>query len=122
MRIGLQKAQHKRLTPNTTLDKFALTGEKFGKVADSLEQAKIGETMASLDKTLINLNKVLTGIDEGKGTMGKLMKDDKLYNNLERSTKELEELLRDIKVHPKRYFRILSRKEIPYNPEETKTE
>ena len=42
------------------------------------------------------------------------MKDDQLYYNFESATKELEELLQDIKLHPKRYFRILSKKEIPY--------
>jgi len=104
---------------NNMISSFTSAGEKFGKVADSLEQANIGKTMASLDKTLVNLNKVLSGIEEGKGTMGKLMKDDKLYNNFEATSKELEELLRDIKLHPKRYFRILSKKEIPYQ-EETK--
>ncbi len=45
----------------------------------------------------------------------KLLKEEGLYNNLEGATKELEELLKDIKLHPKRYFRILSKKEIPYN-------
>ena len=42
------------------------------------------------------------------------MKDEKLYNNFEAAAKELEELLQDIKLHPKRYFRVLSKKEIPY--------
>ena len=42
---------------------------------------------------------------------------DALYNNLKGASKEMEELLRDIKLHPKRYFRILSKKEIPYNEE-----
>jgi len=46
--------------------------------------------------------------------MGKLLKDDALYNNLRDVSKEMEELLEDIKLHPKRYFRILSKKEIPY--------
>ena len=48
--------------------------------------------------------------------MGKLLKDDKLYNNLEAVTKEMELLLLDIKLHPARYRRILSKKEIPYTP------
>ena len=51
--------------------------------------------------------------------MGKLLKDEALYNNLKGTTKEMESLLRDIKLHPKRYFRILSKKEIPYKEEET---
>ena len=42
--------------------------------------------------------------------MGKLLKDEELYNNLKGASKEMEELLRDIKLHPKRYFRVLSKK------------
>ncbi|HEX9825251.1 MAG TPA: MCE family protein, partial [Flavobacteriaceae bacterium] len=53
-------------------------------------------------------------LEQGEGTMGKLLKDEALYNNLKGASKEMEELLRDIKLHPKRYFRILSKKEVPY--------
>jgi len=52
--------------------------------------------------------------------MGKLMNNDSLYNNLNGATKEMEELLEDMKLHPKRYFRILSKKEIPYTPPKDK--
>ena len=48
---------------------------------------------------------------------GKLLKDEGLYNNLDDATKEMKELLEDMKLHPKRYFRILSKKEIPYSEE-----
>ena len=57
----------------------------------------------------------MVSIENGEGSIGKLMKEDGLYDNLESATKELEELLKDIKLHPKRYFRILSKKEIPYS-------
>ena len=100
---------------NTMLTQFSQTAESFKKIGDTLDKANLGETVAGLDKTLNNLNAVLSSIDRGEGTMGKLMKDEKLYNNFEAAAKELEELLQDIKLHPKRYFRILSKKEIPYN-------
>lgn len=100
---------------NIMLTKFSETAESFKKLGDTLDNAHLGETVAGLDKTLGNLNKVLSSIEAGEGTMGKLMKDEKLYNNFEAAAKELEELLQDIKLHPKRYFRILSKKEIPYN-------
>ena len=51
--------------------------------------------------------------------MGKLLKDDDLYDNLEGATAELESLLLDFKLHPNRYTRILSKKEIPYQEPET---
>ena len=109
---------------NSMLTSFSKTAESFKKLGDTLDKANLGETVAGLDKTLNNLNGVLSSIESGEGTMGKLMKDEKLYNNFEAAAKELEELLQDIKLHPKRYFRILSKKEIPYskpaNAESTK--
>jgi len=99
---------------NKMLSEFEGTAKSFKGLSDSLQQANLGQTVASLDKTLNKLNGVLSGVEEGKGTIGKLMKDEKLYNNFEAAAKELEELLQDIKLHPKRYFRVLSKKEIPY--------
>jgi len=99
---------------NKMLAEFELTAKSFKGLSDSLQQANLGQTVANLDETLNKLNGVLSGIEQGKGTIGKLMKDEKLYDNFEAAAKELEELLQDIKLHPKRYFRVLSKKEIPY--------
>ncbi len=86
----------------------------LSKVADSLANANLGNTIKELQTTINNFNSILANIEEGNGSIGKLFKDEGLYNNLKGATKEMEELLRDIKLHPKRYFRILSKKEIPY--------
>ena len=85
-------------------------------ITDDLKTIKISETVAELDKTLASVNSIMTQIDNGDGTIGKLLKDDGLYANLEAASKEMEELIRDIKLHPARYRRILSKKEIPYTP------
>jgi phospholipid/cholesterol/gamma-HCH transport system substrate-binding protein len=105
---------------NEMIISFKLTADKFGKVADSLKQVNLNNTVESLDMTLNKLNVVLSKLENGEGTMGKLLQDDTLYTNLSGSTAELEALLRDIKLHPKRYFRVLSKKEIPYKNEEDK--
>ena len=51
-----------------------------------------------------NFNKISTKINNGEGSVGLLMKDDKVYKNLEQSTKELTELIEDIKKNPSRYM------------------
>ncbi|MFI1743768.1 MlaD family protein [Thalassobellus sediminis] len=101
------------------LEKFKTSSENLAALTTELKDANVGTTVASLNKTLDNLNTVLAKIDNGKGSLGKLMNEEGLYNNLEGATKEMEELLRDIKLHPKRYFRVLSKKEIPYQEEQT---
>lgn len=106
-------------TIETTLGNFKTSSEDLSIMIADLKEADMGATIASLNKTLESLQSVLASVDQGEGTLGKLLKDEGLYNNIEGATKEMEELLRDIKLHPKRYFRILSKKEIPYTNEET---
>jgi phospholipid/cholesterol/gamma-HCH transport system substrate-binding protein len=100
---------------DSTLSNFEKTSSNFAKITDTVADANLGQAISDLQSTIGNFNKVLQSIDKGEGTMGKLMKDDGLYNNLKGATKEMEALLKDIKLHPKRYFRILSKKEIPYS-------
>ena len=102
------------------LENFKTSSDGLAALTTELKNANVGETVKTLNKTLHSLNGILEALDKGEGSMGKLLKDDALYNNLEGATKEMEALLKDIKLHPKRYFRILSKKEIPYKEEETK--
>lgn len=103
---------------SSTLESFTKTSENISLLSNDIKDIELSKTIASLDNTLLAMNTLLGDIQQGKGSMGKLINDESLYNNLEGATKEMEELLRDIKLHPKRYFRILSRKEIPYEEEE----
>ncbi|MEN3324220.1 MlaD family protein [Mariniflexile soesokkakense] len=102
------------------LEKFKTISNDLAVLTADLKNANVGTTVESLNTTLNKLNTILESIDKGEGSIGKLLKDEGLYNNLEGATKEMEELLRDIKLHPKRYFRVLSKKEIPYQKEDTK--
>ncbi len=102
---------------NVMLTEFSETATAFKRISDTLENANIGNTVANLNKTLSSLNTVLVAVDSKEGSIGKLLHDDKLYNNLEAASKELSELLRDIKLHPKRYTRVFSKKEIPFKGE-----
>ncbi|TJY31863.1 MlaD family protein [Pontimicrobium aquaticum] len=100
---------------DSTITSFKSASANLASITDEMAQANLGETITELQETIASFKNILSSIDKGEGSMGKLMKDEGLYNNLEGATKELEELLRDIKLHPKRYFRILSKKEIPYS-------
>jgi phospholipid/cholesterol/gamma-HCH transport system substrate-binding protein len=104
----------------TTLDNFKTMSTDLSVLTADLKQANIGTTIESLNKALGSMNTILATINKGEGSLGKLLRDEGLYNNMEGATKEMEALLKDIKLHPKRYFRVLSKKEIPYQEEETK--
>lgn len=100
---------------DSTISNFESASKSMASITDEVAKANLSETIQELQSTVNNFNTLLTAMENGEGSMGKLMKDEALYNNIEGATKELEELLRDIKLHPKRYFRILSKKEIPYS-------
>jgi len=98
----------------TVKNKVNPTMDKFGALADSLKALEIQKTLTLAQSALNNMSAVMEKMNKGEGTMGKLINNDSLYNNLTGATLQMEELLEDIKLHPKRYFRVLSRKEIPY--------
>jgi len=100
---------------DSTITNFESTSKSLASITDEVAKANLAATITELQSTINNFNGLLNAMNNGEGSMGKLMKDEALYNNIEGATKELEELLRDIKLHPKRYFRILSKKEIPYS-------
>ena len=80
--------------------------ENFSKLSDSLASAGLAETVANFKTTVDKLNTVLGKIESGEGTLGKLAHDDKLYNNLAEASRELDLLLQDFRLNPKRYVNV----------------
>ncbi|MCT4630088.1 MlaD family protein [Winogradskyella sp.] len=98
----------------TILNNFNVTSENLSKLSNDLKDIELAKTITKFDESLTSINTLLASVNSNDGTIGKLINDDALYNNLEAASKEMEELLLDIKLHPARYRRILSKKEIPY--------
>jgi phospholipid/cholesterol/gamma-HCH transport system substrate-binding protein len=98
------------------LSSFSVTSENLSKLSDDIKDIELAKTISKFDESLTSINTLLASVNSNDGTLGKLLNDDALYNNLEAASKEMEELLLDIKLHPARYRRILSKKEIPYQP------
>ena len=105
---------------NTTLENLAETSDNLNQITDSLSRANLKGMITKFESTATNLNLVLSSINRGEGSLGKLIQDDALYNNLEASTKEVELLIKDLKEHPKRYvhFSLFGKKETPYKAEQ----
>ncbi len=94
--------------------------KNFVQLSDSLNKIDFNSAVTKLETTLENVNTLLTGIKEGKGTLGKLTNDEAMYTNLTNASKELENLLREMKLNPKRFvhFSLFGKKAKPYNPEQ----
>jgi phospholipid/cholesterol/gamma-HCH transport system substrate-binding protein len=61
----------------------------------------------------VQLNDVMKKINEGKGSMGLLVNDQRLYNQLDSATVSLDALLKDFKAHPGHYvqFSVFGKKD-----------
>jgi phospholipid/cholesterol/gamma-HCH transport system substrate-binding protein len=75
-------------------------------VSDDLVTADFKSVILEAQTTLKKINYILAETNAGKGTLGKLVHDEKLYNELVESNKQLQELVDDIKKHPERYINI----------------
>lgn len=99
-----------------TLTNADKASANFVKISEDLAKANLTETVAKLDETLKNVNLLLQQMEAGKGTMGKLMKDEQLYANFTKTSKELELLLQDLRLNPTRYVNVslFGKKNKPY--------
>ena len=95
---------------------FNKISSNFSKISDSLNKADLGKTAKSLQKTLNDVDAIMANLQAGKGTMGKMLNDEDLYKNLNRTTKELELLLQDVRLYPTRYVNVslFGKKNKPY--------
>ena len=71
-----------------------------------LSRLEIEKTLTSLDLTVTELKNTIGKVNSDKGTLGLLINDTKLYNNLNATSNKLNLLLDDFRVHPKRYVNI----------------
>ena len=107
-----------------TLQNTKRITENISKVSDTLASVDFGQTVRTLQITLENVNGLLVNIENGKGSLGKLATDDAMYENLTNASKELEELLKEMKLNPKRFvhFSLFGKKAKPYTKEESKND
>ncbi|MFA8450520.1 MAG: MlaD family protein [Bacteroidales bacterium] len=74
-------------------------------ISDTLSQANLSKSLNNVNKALDDFSDILNNVQEGKGSLGKLVTNDSLYNELKLSAENLKLLLDDIKKNPKRYVK-----------------
>lgn len=97
------------------LDNANKTMLSANKAVDRYGEVNVGQlnqTIDQLSEASNKLNMVITGIQSGEGSLGKLAKDEELYRNLNETSSNLNVLIKDIKDNPKRYihFSVFGRK------------
>lgn len=79
----------------------------------NLSDVDVAATMAKVNATLDNVQQMTAALNNGEGTLGLLMRDPQLYNNLNATMRNADSLVIDLKAHPKRYvhFSVFGKKD-----------
>lgn len=107
-RIASILANAESLTQNLNNNNALINNiiQNFSNISDSVAAANIQQTLLLAEESLKNLNLIVQKIERGEGTMGLLVNDQSLYNNLSESALQLELLLEDIRNNPGKYINI----------------
>ena len=76
------------------------------KLTENLSQLDLAATMAKVDATLANVLQLTATLNSPKGTVGLLMNDAQLYQNITATMRDVDSLLVDFKLHPRRYINV----------------
>ena len=101
-----------KISINSSFKNINKTSENLIQITDSILLSQIKPMINNFEVVGKKLNLTLEKIEKNKGSLGKLVNDDALYNNLISSSEELETLIKDLKANPKKYvhFSIFGRK------------
>jgi phospholipid/cholesterol/gamma-HCH transport system substrate-binding protein len=99
----------KEMIANLNMQSQAMMGNvnKFSKnMADLSEQNKddINITLRNLSEASANLNKIVFRIEKGRGTLGRLLNEEDIYNNLRDASISAKDLFRQLQQDPSKLF------------------
>jgi len=93
-------------------------GDNFAVISSNLKQIDYAATMNKVDETLANVQQITAKLEKKDNTVGLLLNDPSLYNNLNQTAANAATLLEDLQSHPKRYvhFSVFGKKDKSRNP------
>ena len=94
----------KNLSDNN--EKVSQTLTNVTKTSENFAKADLAGSVDQLKAAIGNLNKLVEKVNSTDGSLGKLINDKTLYNNLNNTIKSANILVDDLRVHPKRYVNI----------------
>ena len=95
--------QHNEAYLNNTFADLGRTASNMAKITDSIALINSATLLNDLSESMNALKQITAAMASGEGTLGALINDPSLYQNLEQVTKEAQKLVEDINAQPKRY-------------------
>ena len=99
-----------------TLTNFNDASTNAKLLTDKLANVPLDKTIAELNETISSFSEISKKLNSNNGTVGKLLNDESVYDNLEKATRQMDLLLQDMKLNPKRYvhFSVFGKKNKEY--------
>ena len=97
---------------NNTLDNIENISSNLSNVSDELNSFGLSSLLSNLEVSVDGISSIVDKLDSDNSTLGKLINEDEVYNNLNSSIESLNILINDIKANPKKYvhFSVFGRK------------
>ena len=89
---------------NNNSDNLELIIQNIESITDSIAKSELKSTINNTSKVLTEAKGVLEKINNGEGSLGLFLQNDTLYRNLEKASEDLDMLLKDIRINPKKYL------------------
>ena len=97
---------------NNTIDNFEKISSNLSNVSDELNSFDLSTLLSNLEVSVDGIGSIVNKLESDNSTIGKLINEDEVYNNLNSSIESLNILINDIKANPKKYvhFSVFGRK------------
>ena len=104
-----------KLSIDQTITNVLDISTDLSEISKTINQSELNTTMKNFKNSSEGLSRVLNNINEGNGTISKLIDNDSLFQNLNDASKSIDLLIEDIRLNPKRYihFSVFGKKNKP---------
>lgn len=105
-----------KISINSSIENINNISSDLSSISNSIKSSDFELTLKNLKLSSDNLSTVLDNINNGNGSISKLISNDSLFNNLNDASKSIDLLLEDIRLNPKRYihFSVFGKKNKPF--------
>jgi len=113
--VGNEKGRLNRIMANleSITSNFSQNGEKINaimsnlnNITDKAARLDFEQTMNKVNATMSDFQNITSKINSGKGSIGLLLNDEELYRNLNNASKEMDNLMKDVKEKPGKYIKL----------------
>ena len=104
-----------KLSIDQTISNVLDISKDLSEISKTINQSELSTTMKNFKNSSEGLSRVLNNINDGNGTISKLIDNDSLFQNLNDASKSIDLLIEDIRLNPKRYihFSVFGKKNKP---------